>query len=161
MIELLALDLLRTHLTVELDELGPEFDGRVATVYGRPLDGADPNCSIGVFLRDHKGMDAPQIGSNGEPAWSRFTIMIQTLVKSSEREPGEVWSIQFTKLVRRVLYRDAQLRSQLLALKVGDEPPYDRTLKCGVQGTEYASDAVVGGMAYMSQTEFYLDAEGI
>lgn len=161
MIELEALDLLELHLAVPLDVMGTDYGSQVATVYRRELDSTDPTFSIGVFLRQHSPMDRPEIGGNGEPGWSRFTFHIQTIVKSPERVRGETWSMQLTKLVRQALYRNAAFRSALLSLKVGDEPPYDRALKCGVLGTEYASGEVAGGMAFMSQTEFFLDAEGI
>lgn len=161
MIELEALDLLQNWLSVQLDDMGSAFEGTFADVYRRELDNTDENFSIGVFLRSHIPQAAPEIGGNGEPAWSRFTFHIQTIVKSTEREAGERWSMQFTKLIRQALYRNPAFRSAMLSLKVGDEPPYDRALKFGVLTTEYASGEIRGGLAFMSQTEFFLDAEGI
>lgn len=161
MIELEALDLLEGALSVPLDELDPDFVGTFASVFRRELDGTDPNCSIGVVLRNHVAVDGPEIGGFGEPSISRFTFSIQSIVKAADRLVGETWSMQISKLIRIALYRNHEFRSALLSLKVGDEPPYDRALRCGVLSTEYASANIQGGLAFMSQTEFFLDAEGI
>lgn len=127
-------------------------------VFRRPLDGTDPNISVGVTFNDWEAAQPMDIGLN-EPAQAWYGFSIQSLIKHSRREEGEHLGTVMAARIRRMLYRDEGLRVSLHSISVTDEDIRERVLKVKVLRQECMDTGFKGGFAFMSQTDFQVTTE--
>lgn len=127
-------------------------------IFRRMIEGSDPNPSVGVFLSQWQPQDRPAMGTN-EPSLGRYTFHIQTYVKASVREEGELWSMTLAKKIRALIYRDAELAAAIGAIREQDDFMTERTIRFGVENAEYQDTPIPGALAFFSQTTFWLDTE--
>lgn len=135
-----------------------EYSLGATTVVRRMLDGTDPNLAVGIFLQSWAPVDRPNIGGH-EPAIARYRFYIQTFIKSTVREDGELWAMTLAKKVRNMIYTDPSLRTALEQLRETDEVRIERTIRYGVEAAEFTDAAITGGLAFFSQTQFWLETE--
>lgn len=126
-------------------------------VLRRPLRPTDNNRSCGVFSAGW----SPQEWEIGQydPAITRHDYQIQTLAKYATEEEGLVAHTKLAKIVRLMLYRDADLRLQLSQLRTTVEGVVERTQKWDVVSQRYLANEIEGQFLFLAVTDFYLETE--
>lgn len=135
-------------------EAGVNFEGGVVR---RPLRPNDPNFMAGVVA----SMWSPEEWAIGQydPAITRYSLQIQTLVRSADEEEGIALHSRLAKRVRVMLYRNEELRLQLGRLSTTEAGVTERTLRWGVSGQRFLSNEVNGSYLYLAVTDVWYDTE--
>lgn len=131
----------------------------------RPLRETDPVQSVGIYASswlpqedsfEMRGLpEGPRI-----PTLSTYTIGIQALIRDMDDQRGLVVHATLSKMVRRLLYRDNNLRVGLRSLQVTSvDGSIERTQRFGIRGVRYASNELQGSWLYLSTIETFLETE--
>ena len=155
-IELLVIDALsQAFESIDFIDYGVESSPRI---FKRALDGADPNISIGVTFSGWEPQENANI-SGWEPAMATYSFVIQTLIKHTKREDGEHLGAVLANRLRRMLYRDQDLRISLYSISVLSGELHERVIRIRVDRQECVDTAFKGGFAFMSSTDFRVTTE--
>lgn len=135
----------------------------VELVVRRPVRPVDPNFTIGVTSLDWQPVGKPEMRGvpNPDPTLSRYIYSIQAFVKHSDVDEGLRLHAHLAKMIRVMLYRDADLRVRLPALTETELGVTERTQRWGVLRQNYMSNEVDGTWLHLSTTEFFLETETI
>lgn len=138
------------------DALGPSV---TASVFSRPLRPTDPDISMGVYLVDWTPRDY-QIGQP-EPVVGTYEIRVDLLVKHLEEITGRDLSGKYAKMIRTMLYGDADLRVALTAITESYNGRVERVQKCAVRSQKFLNNEVRGTFLYLASSEFYVETETV
>jgi len=143
---------LATHFTVE--------DGY--TVLTRPVRFEDPDKTITVFANEWVPQQeaSAQIGQR-EPALATYTFRIQNYRKVANREVGRELAAIDAKIMRGILYRDANLALALGALTetlLGSRETFKRM---GLSRTRYLNNDVNRIFVCLNTTDMWVETETV
>lgn len=135
--------------------------------YKRPLRASDPAQSFGIFGQqwqpnnDSFEMRGAYSPGPTEPTLGKYLVAIQAFVKDTDEERGLATHSVLSKMIRDMLYRDADLRVELAALTVATTLSAERTQRFGISAQRYFSNEIAGDFLYLSTIEFWLETETI
>src|SRR5687767_9909416 len=101
------------------------------TVFKRPLEGGDPNASVGITAIDWQ--PGEYVIGQYDPAVATYLYVIQGFIKHSNTAEGIALHNKLAKTIRTMLYRDADLRVRLGALSVTSLGATERTQRMGIR----------------------------
>lgn len=136
-------------------------------VFKRPLRPTDPTQCVGVYGSlwtpqddsiEMKGLPFASPGPE-EPTIQRYTLAIQGMVKDAEEDRGLFTHSVLAKLLRSMLYRDADVRVALSTLSVTMDGSSERTSRWGLGQARYLNNEIQGSWIYLSTLEFWLETE--
>lgn len=120
-------------------------------VLTRSIIPTDPPGTIAVFASDWEPAEH-NIGQH-EPALSHYGIKIQTMTKNTDEEEGRLEGSTQAKSIRRMLYRDTDLRVRLGQLSENDGEALERTLSWKVVRQSFLSNELGGQFLFLSVTD--------
>lgn len=135
-------------------------------VLKRPIRETDPVQAIGVFGNiwqpdeDSYEIRGGPIGSS-EPTLSRYIISVQVFVQDMDEERGAAVHGTLTKIVRAMLYRDANLHVALRALTATVAGSTERSKRFGVSTVRYLTNELSGSWLYLANMDIWLETETI
>lgn len=131
----------------------------VPAVFTRPLRPSDPAVCVGVFSLDW-APDELEIGAS-EPSLSTYIYAIQSFVKHTDEQEGNLLHGLLAKTVRAMLYRDADTRVALGSLSETSLGITERAQRWGVRQQRFANNEVDGQFLFLSTTDFWLQTESV
>ena len=129
-------------------------------VYKRAMRMSDDARAISVVIDgwQHDFQDSPQIGLV-EPGWGFYSVRVQNMVKHQREEEGrEIYNAQ-TALMRRVLYRDSDLRLRLLGTEQDVQGSAERIKRLNVRRQNFMNSLINGTFVYLCTSELTVDVE--
>lgn len=152
-----VVELLKTHLV--------SLDG-VTAVVGRPLWPTDANGSLGVVMLtwgpDNESIEMGLGESPAEVTISIYTYVLQFWVKNANEEEGERVHAEVSKRLRRMLYRDNDLRLALRALSFSSDGSTERLKTWAVTGQRFSNNQLTDKtFIFLSVTEFQVQTETV
>src|ERR1700752_2892664 len=128
-------------------------------IVDRALRPTDPPRSVGMFPTDwFPDVDSHEIGGR-EPTLGRYTYRIQTLVKHTNEEEGRALYAKDAKIIRAILYRDAELVTRLTGLQEITLGGIERVKRWGVRNQRYLNNELQGQFIFLATTELWLETE--
>jgi hypothetical protein len=141
---------------INADDLNPTG---IPACFTRPLRPSDPAVCVGVFPLDWAA-DEQEIGGT-EPTLSTYVYAVQSFVKHTDEQEGNLLHGLLSKTVRAMLYRDQPTRVALGTLSETSLGITERAQRWGVRQQRFANNEVDGQFLYLSTTDFWLQTESL
>jgi hypothetical protein len=139
-----------------------ELIGLDIEIIDRPLRYTDPSRSVGLFAVDWVPVEGSyEIGKGFEPTLARYNYRIQALVKHTDEEEGRALYASDSKIIKAILYRDAQLVQRLTELQETNFGSIERAKRWGVRAQRFLNNELQGQFIYLATTELWLEAETV
>jgi hypothetical protein len=141
--------------------IDPEVDPmKRVKVLRRPIVPTDPVQCIGIsgqlWTPNDQSFEMPSV----EPTLQTYSVKIQCFVKDMEEKRGLAAHSVLSKLVRNMVYRNANLRLALAALNDTTGSAVERLQRYGVRSQDYISGEVPAGtFMYLSTLDTYFETE--
>ena len=129
------------------------------TIIKRTIRLNDPNPCLGIFAVEWQ----PQIETvhmgQEEPVLNRYLYQIQNMVSHYEEQQGrDLFSIN-AKVVKAILYRDANLKLSLQALSETILDTRETLKRHGVARQRYTSGQVASNWSFIATTDYWIETE--
>ena len=131
-------------------------------VVNRPLRSTDANHMIGVFSTLWTPeQDSYEIGHSApdEPTCQNYQIGVQGLVKHGDEPKGLSIHYILAAMIRRVLYKNQQLRNDISQLVVTDSGSTESFRKLTVRLQRLMNNEVQGQFVFVSTAEVLIETE--
>lgn len=129
-------------------------------VFDRPLESTDPAPSIAVVAADWMPNDF--VIGQSDPAVSTYLILIQSMIKHTDKSTGIRQHSQLAKSVRMMLYRNQELRVRLTQLNETSQGIKERTQRLGIRQQRFlTNEHPQGTFLFLSTSEFWLETEAV
>ena len=132
------------------------------TVVRRPLRPSDPNQAIGLFpTLWMPNEESYEIGHSTphEPTIHEYQIGVQGLIKHGDEVIGLSIHSLLAMYIRRVLYKDQNLRNDITSLVVASGGLVERTRRWTARLQRYMNDEVEGQFVFVSTCEVIVETE--
>jgi hypothetical protein len=133
------------------------------TVVRRPVRNGDPDKTYGIWPWDWNPDEQSfemNSGQSKEPTLQRYLIRMQTLVKYATEEEGREVATVDAKILRTVLYRDADLQVRLGDLTEDLLGTRERLQRWGVRTQRFMNNQVgQQQFIFLTQTDFWAESE--
>lgn len=149
------------NIVLQVAERFDQIDPDVS-VFRRPLRNTDPQQSIGVFasIWNPDDQSLEMMGRMpGEPTLQNYMLNVQAFVKDGDEERGLAVHSILSALVRRVLYRDNDLRLALQGLSVASDGTTEILKRWQVRSQRYVNNDIEGQWLYLSTLELWMETE--
>lgn len=125
----------------------------------RPARNTDPVAAVGIYAASWvPDTDSFQIGQY-EPAINHYLIKLQNIQKSFDEEMGRAVFTAAAKVIRVILYRDPDLRVQLLGLQEEILRSVERVTKYNVLRQDFLSSKLGATFFYLATTDIMIETE--
>ena len=132
------------------------------TVVRRPLRPSDPDHAIGLFpVLWAPQDDSYEMGHSSphEPTLQNYQIGVQGLVKHGDEPTGLTIHSILAMMIRRVLYKDQNLRNDISSLVVADGGLVERSRRMTCRLQRYMNNEVEGQFVFVSTCEVIVETE--
>jgi len=99
------------------------------------------------------------IGGVPEPTLAVYNLRIQNLVKAFQAADGLALFTLHAKMIRSILYRDPDLRLQLLSLSEVVLSSTERVMKYGVARQDFLQAQLPDAFTFLCNTDFTVETE--
>lgn len=129
------------------------------TVIARPLRLSDPERSVGIYLMNTTPVEGSEELGQVEPVLLRHQFRIQNCVQAMEEDIGRRLFAVDAKIIKAILYRDAELRVRLHELEETLMGTVERIKKVGVRGQSFLNNELRGRFYYLATTDLWVESE--
>ena len=136
------------EIKVTLEQRMPSFP-----VVLRPIRATDPSQTIGVWSDNWMPVANTHIIGQPEPQEANYLIKVANVVKSADEPNGRALFSLHAKMIRAILYRDADLRVRLNGLEELMLGSVERVQRYNVGRQNYVYTGTAASFVYLCVTD--------